>query len=34
MARVIIVTADIVVGKEFTQYANEIKLMNKLDRIV
>src|SRR5205814_4541317 len=28
------VMADTAVGKEFTQYANEIKLMGKLDRIV
>jgi DEAD/DEAH box helicase len=34
MAKVVIVMADTAVGKEFTQYANEIKLMHKLDRIV
>lgn len=34
MAKVVIVMADTVVGKEFTQYANEIKLMSKLDRLM
>ena len=34
MAKVVVVMADMAVGKEFTQYANEIKLMGKLDRIV
>lgn len=33
MAKVVVVMADTVVGKEFTQYANEIKLMGKLDRL-
>ena len=34
MAKMMIVMADTAVGKEFTQYANEIKLMGKLDCIV
>ena len=34
MAKVVVVMADMAVGKEFTQYTNEIKLMGKLDRIV
>jgi len=34
MANVVIVTAEVAMGKEFTHYANEIKQMGKLDRIV
>lgn len=34
MAKVVVVMGDTAVGKEFTQYANEIKLIGKLDRIV
>jgi hypothetical protein len=34
MTKIVIVMTDMIVEKEFTQYANEIKLMGKLDRIV
>ena len=34
MARIVIVTADMAVGKQFNQYATDIKMMGKLDRIV
>lgn len=34
MAKIVIVLADTAIGKEFTQYANGIKLLGKLDRII
>jgi len=34
MANVVIVTAETALGDEFTHFANEVKLMGKLDRIV
>jgi DEAD/DEAH box helicase len=34
MAKVVVVMAETAMRKEFTQYANEIKLMGKLDRII
>jgi hypothetical protein len=34
MAKVVVVMADTAIGNEFTQYANEIKLMDKLDRVI
>lgn len=34
MAKVVVVMAETAAGKEFTQYANEIKMIGKLDRVI